>query len=126
MLSCKNSPLKSLIQCRVDITSGASQVVPWGIPLLMQGLKETQVRSLGQEDLLEKEMAAHSSILAWEIPWTEESGGLQSMGSDMTKRTEHASRCKSPPMKKNRLWHLFLCSLKAILFLLNINCNSLK
>ena len=41
---------------------------------------ETQVRSLGQEDLLEKEMAPHSSILAWRIPWTEEPGGLQSMG----------------------------------------------
>ena len=40
---------------------------------------ETGVRSLGQEDPLEKEMADHSSILAWEIPWTEEPGGLQSM-----------------------------------------------
>ena len=39
------------------------------------------VRSLGQEDLLKKEMAAHSSIIAREIPWTEEPGGLQSMGS---------------------------------------------
>ena len=39
------------------------------------------VQSLGREDLLEKEMATHSSILAWEIPWTEEPGGLQSMGS---------------------------------------------
>ena len=42
---------------------------------------ETWVRSLGQEDSLEKEMATHSSILAWRIPWTEEPGGLQSMGS---------------------------------------------
>ena len=42
---------------------------------------ETQVRALGQEDPLEKERATHSSILAWEIPWTEEPGGLQSMGS---------------------------------------------
>ena len=40
-----------------------------------------QVRSLGQEDSLEEEMAIHSSILAWAIPWTEELGGLQSMGS---------------------------------------------
>ena len=47
---------------------------------------ETWVRSLGQEDPLEKEMATYSSILAWEIPWTEESGGLQSMGS---KRVGH-------------------------------------
>ena len=42
--------------------------------------RETQVQSLGQEDPLEKDMATHSSILAWKIPWTEEPGGLQSMG----------------------------------------------
>ena len=41
-------------------------------------MQETWVRSLGQEDLLEIEVATHSSILAWEIPWTEEPGGLQS------------------------------------------------
>ena len=49
--------------------------------------QETQVQSLGQEDPLEKEMATYSSVLAWEIPWTEEPGRLQSMGSqelDMT------------------------------------------
>ena len=44
-------------------------------------MQETWVQSLGWEDPLEKEMAAHSSILAWRIPWTEEPGGLQSMGS---------------------------------------------
>ena len=44
-------------------------------------MKETQVQSLGGEDPLEKEMATHPSILAQEIPWTEEPGGLQSMGS---------------------------------------------
>ena len=44
-------------------------------------VQETQVRSLGREDPLEKEMATHSSILAWRIPWTEEPGRLQSMGS---------------------------------------------
>ena len=43
-------------------------------------MQETWVRSLGWEDPLEKEMATHSSILAWEIPWTEEPGRLQSMG----------------------------------------------
>ena len=41
---------------------------------------ETRVQSMGREDLLEKEMAPHSSILAWKIPWTEEPGRLQSMG----------------------------------------------
>ena len=43
--------------------------------------RETRVRSLGQEDPLEKAMAPHSSTLAWKIPWTEEPGRLQSMGS---------------------------------------------
>ena len=47
----------------------------------MQETKEARVRSLGQEDSLEKGMATHSGILAWEIPRTEEPGGLQSMGS---------------------------------------------
>ena len=46
----------------------------------LPAMQETQVKSLGQEDPLEKEMATHSSILAWEIAWTEEPGGLQSMG----------------------------------------------
>ena len=44
-------------------------------------MRETKVRSLGQEDPLEKEMAPHSSTLAWKIPWTEEPGRLQFMGS---------------------------------------------
>ena len=44
-------------------------------------MRETWVQSLGQEDLLEKEMATHSSILAWKIPWMEEPGRLQFMGS---------------------------------------------
>ena len=43
-------------------------------------MQETQVRSLSQEDPLEKEMATHASIIAWEIPWKEEPGRLQSMG----------------------------------------------
>ena len=52
-------------------------------------MQETQVLFLGQEDPLEKEMATHSSILAWEVPWTEKSGRLQSLGckaSDMTEQ----------------------------------------
>ena len=47
----------------------------------LPAMQETWVRSLGQEDPLEKEMATHSSILVWKIPWTEEPDGLQSMGS---------------------------------------------
>ena len=46
----------------------------------LPAMRETQVRSLGWEDLLEKEMATHSSILAWRVPGTEEPGSLQSMG----------------------------------------------
>jgi len=46
----------------------------------LPAMQEAQVRSLGQEDPLEKGMATHSSILAWRTPWTEEPGGLQSLG----------------------------------------------
>ena len=59
----------------------------WSASLVAQRLKclsairENRVRSLGREDPLEKEMATHSRILAWRIPWTEKPGGLQSMGS---------------------------------------------
>ena len=48
----------------------------------LSAMRETWVRSLGWEDSLEKETATHSSILAWRIPWIEEPGGLQSMGSE--------------------------------------------
>ena len=47
-------------------------------------MQEMQVRSLGQEDPLEKEIATHSSILTWEIPWTEKQDGLQSTGSQIS------------------------------------------
>ena len=47
----------------------------------LPAMQETQIQSLDQEDPLKKGMAIHSSILAWRIPWTEEPGGLQSMGS---------------------------------------------
>ena len=47
----------------------------------MPAMQETQVRSVGWEDSLEKETATHSSILAWRIPWTQKPGGPQSMGS---------------------------------------------
>ena len=47
----------------------------------LPAMRETRVQSLGREDPLEKEMAAHSGTLAWRIPWTEELGGLQYMGS---------------------------------------------
>ena len=57
-------------------------------------VQETQVQSLGWEDPVEKEVAPHSSILAWATPWTEETGGLQSMGSQ---RIGHGLATKLPP-----------------------------
>ena len=53
----------------------------------MLGMQETQIHSPGWEDPLQKEMATHSSILAWKIPWTEEPGRLQSIGLDVTKHS---------------------------------------
>ena len=58
----------------------------------MQEIQETQVRSMGREDPLEEEMAAHSSIPAWKTPWTEEPGGLQSRGGKESNTTEHNSK----------------------------------
>ena len=54
----------------------------------MQETQEIRAQSLGRKDLLEEEMATHSSILAWKIPWTEEPGGLQSLGSQESDMTE--------------------------------------
>ena len=70
-------------------TVGVSLVAQWArICLPMQEMQETEVRSLPKKDPLEEEMAAHSSILAWKIPWIEKPGGQQSRGiskeSDMT------------------------------------------
>ena len=55
--------------------------LPGSMQVFPPAMQETWVRSLGQEDPLEEGMTTHSSILAWRIPWTEEPGGLQSMGS---------------------------------------------
>jgi len=65
---------------------------------------ETWVWSLGHEDPLEKEMATHSSILAWRIPWTEEPGGLQSIG---LQRVRHDWATNTNP------YNLWVCSLAA-------------
>ena len=60
----------------------------------MQEMWETQVRSIGREDPLEEGMATHSSVLTWRIPWTEEPGGLQSMGSQRVGHDWSDSMCK--------------------------------
>ena len=57
----------------------------------LPAMRETWVQSMGQEDPLEKEMATHSSILAWRIPWTEEPGGLQSTGSQRVRHDRATS-----------------------------------
>ena len=73
------------ISCKAGLCNKFSQL--YWVSLVAQMVKrlpamqETQVQFLGQEDPLEKEMAIHSSTLAWKIPWTEEPGRLQSMGS---------------------------------------------
>ena len=72
----------------VALAGGFFATEPEGVPSSASGKEpacqyrrhETEVQSLGQEDPLEKGMATHSSTLAWRIPWTEEPGGLQSMG----------------------------------------------
>ena len=69
-----------------ELGVGHRSVWHWGFPVAQMvknppAMQETPVRSLGGEDPLEKGMATHSSILAWEIPGTEEPGGLQSTGS---------------------------------------------
>ena len=66
----------------------------------LPAMQETRVLSLGQEDPLEKEMATHSSILAWRILWTEEPGSLQSMGSQ---RVRHDWVTNTHPQNKNPL-----------------------
>ena len=71
-------------------------------PFAMQETQETWVRSLDKEDLLEKEIATHSSILAWEISWTEETSGSQSMGSqsDMTEQLSTPKEKESEKKKR--------------------------
>ena len=80
---CKESDmteqLHSLTHSDLNSTSLVVQTVK-----CLPTMWETWVQSLGQEDLLEKEMATHSSILAWKIPWMEEPGRLQSMGLQRT------------------------------------------
>ena len=77
----------------------------------MQETQEMKVLSLGQEDPLEEEMATHSRILAWKIPWTEEPGGLQSLGGEESDK----STCTHTSCFRGRscfLWLQVLYSLK--------------
>ena len=76
---CAHLLLQELQICNSLLNKWASLVAQ--LVKHLSAMQETRVPSLGWEDPLEKEMAAHSSILAWRIPWIEESGGIQSMGS---------------------------------------------
>ena len=83
-ITCRNvETLKTaFVELRNSIcTYGASPATALKHPPAMQETQETWVLSLGLEDPLEEEMRIHSSILAWETPWIEETGGLQSLGS---------------------------------------------
>ena len=71
---------------------------------------ERQVLSLGQKDLLGKETAMHSSILAWKVSWTEEPGGLQSMGSQRVGTTEQRSAHTAAAAAASRHWRRTVCS----------------
>ena len=73
--SCFKNGVTASIYC-TELYSLVAQMVK-----RLATMKETRVQSLGREDTLEKETATHSSILAWKIPWTEEPGRQQSMGS---------------------------------------------
>ena len=88
--------------------SGRKQVFPVAQTVKsLPATQETWVRSLGWEDPLEKGMATHSSVLAWRIPWTEEPGGLQSMGSQRVDNTTTAGR-KGQLVMLHSLWACFL------------------
>ena len=82
---------------------------------LLPAVQETWVWSLGWEDPLEKEIATHSSILAWKIPWTEEPGGLQSMSSQQSGTTEQLTLIQSPG------WHL--CRVSSFVQLYPPSCS---
>ena len=97
------TPHPSFTPCLLQTHTVTSQVHVWSYmhltSLVAQTVKrlrtmwETRVQSLGREDLLEKEMATHSSTLAWKIPWTEEPGRLQSMGSQSQTRLSDFTLC---------------------------------
>ena len=70
-------------------------------------MQEMQIRSLGRDDPLEEEMATHSSIVAWRIPWTEEPGGLLSMGSQRVKtRLSNWTRMNTVNITEQGIWEV--------------------
>ena len=88
-----------LITVKLDEESEAPLVAQMVKNLL--AMQETRVQSLGQENHLEKEMATHSSNLAWKIPWTEDAGMLQSMGLQRVRQNWVTNTAKNPPAMQN-------------------------
>ena len=84
----------------------------------MQEMQETRIWSLGQEDALEKEMAIHSSTLAWKIPWTEEAGRLQSQSMGLQRVELNNRNNKEVIIFQSILTTPPSCSLLLILFLI--------
>ena len=76
LIGCNFAYFKIHLKIYLHISSLVAQIVK-----NMPAMQETQVQSLGREDPIDKGMATHSSVLAWRIPWTEEPGGIQSIGS---------------------------------------------
>ena len=94
-------------------------------------MSETWVRSLGREDFLEKEMAIHSSTIAWKIPWTEEPGRLQSMGSQRVRHDWETSPCITVQLislhlfcslGNSLLWQPLVCSLYLWVLFVHLLC----
>ena len=122
--------LRSLLpafKCSLKFTQSTTSKAFWPFPthlpfLIAQLVKnlpavqETRVWSLGQEDLLEKEMATHSSILVWKILWIEEPGGLQSMGSQELDQLSNSP----PPHISAKLATILTMSLHALVCLLQV------
>ena len=108
------------------VNEGGDICIPMDVPGGSDGKvsaysEETRVQSLGWEDLLEKEMAIHSSILVWKTPWTEEPGRLQSMRSQRVRHDRATSLSFSPScLIQVVVWQKPIQHCKAIIFQLKI------
>ena len=118
--------------CSPCFSSGVSK--RWAPPMVQQvknspANEETQVRFLDWEDTLEKEMAIHSSILAWGIPWTEEHGGLQSTGSQRVRHNwandSPQAKAREPVFVQPLSWE-WLLLIRFLLFSRSVVSNSLQ
>ena len=107
MITCWNVPINPIVSLWLPYRSFRASLVTQMVKNL-SAMQETWVQFLGWEDPLEKAVATHSSILAWRIPWTEELGRIQSMGSQMTEQL-------STSMDHSASWLAFCPSLSWIL-----------